>query len=633
MCKMCFPYTFAVNFYIDTSGKTTSLERRILFATFDRFLEIQVFPTGNVCNVFCCSNSEGEEYLRQRLLQIPFSFTTGEAVLYDSGPTVDVSYLQFNKQFSNNDAPVDVNPGSLVDCLLKQDESAYTQTINGPLPLDQVFADSRALLSVPSDAWQENTAVTPVVVKEEAKQSVMNMINKLEKLAQDGDLCSVLQGLDIPDVGVMELENTLNRLGQEENRKNSVGSELDEILMNDIFEYIDGALFKDKDGPNGSTPGCLTAANNQHQDAFAQSALPWEPQMFQTPKPDCTYSPVNSVYPYQQDVMNGSGVTEQNLPLSHPAPPTAQADASMPPLQHLQLQDIFSPSIVLPPLTVPDTAPQDASTAFQSCRQPHMRPLRGIPAPTQSIQPFLRPQSNLQAPVNRELLQNSVMQPNHVVPRVSDMIPPLVPCKDLNSSMASTVPLPFRAGCLQRSQPLQTDNHQVQQWPQSQQPAPPFASIMQNGHEPAPACHGQTSEGPPFPPAGLWPGGGPELNHGQQGGLACGQAAAQSSCMFNQRFDVMALSGSSDLRGADVCQSPPQGSCYFQWKHSEPVVGTSAIVQESATVSPLMAPSSALPSEHTLSAQHYLEGRRQTQGDMFHCGLENYGQQDNFKRK
>lgn len=583
-------------------------------------MEIQVFPTGNVCHVFCCSNSEGEEYLHQRWLQLPFSYTTGEAVLYDNSPTVDVPHLQFNKQFSNNNPPVDVTPGSLVDCLLKQDEVAYSQTINAPLPLDQVFMDSRALLSVPSNAWQENAAGTPVVVKEEAKQSVMNMIDKLEKLAQDGDLCSVLQGLNIPDVGVMELENTLNRLGQEENRTNGVASELDEILINDIFDYIDGALFKDKDSPNGSTPSCLTAASNQHQDAFAQSALLCEPQMFQTPKADCTYSAVNAVYPCQQDMMDGSGVTEQKLTgsaqvfsstqkLSHPPPPTAQADASMPPLQHLQLQDIFSPSIELPPLTVPDTAAQNASTAFQSCRQAHMHPLQGIPAPAQSIQPL-------------QLLQNSVMQPNHVAAGVSDMIPPLVPCKDFNSSIASTLPLPFPAGCLQRNQPLQTVNHQVQQWPQRQQQAPPHAGIMQSGHEPTAAHHGQTSQGPPFPPAGLWPGGGPDLNHGQQGGPACGQAAAQSSCMFNQH-----------LAGADMCQSPPQGSCYFQWKHSEPVVGTSAIVQESATVSPLMAPSAAPPSEHTFSTQHYLEGCRQRQGNMFHCGLENYGQQGNFKRK
>lgn len=527
-----------------------------------------------MCNVFCCSNAEGEEYLRKRWLQLPFSYTTGEAVLYDTGPTMDVSHLQFNKQFSN-DTPVDVTPGSLVDCLLKQDETAYTQTINVPLPLDEMFMDSRALLSVPSNAWQENgatsTAGAPVVVKEEAKQSVMNVINKLEKLAHDGDLCSVLQGLDIPDVGVMELENTLNRLGQEENRQNSVASELDEILINDIFDYIDRALFKDHESPNGSAPSCLTAANSQHQDAFAQSALLREPQMFQTPKPDCTYSPVNGVYPCQQDVMNGSGVTEQNLTgsaqtfsttqkLSHPPPPTAQANTGMLPLQHLQLQDIFSPSIELPPLTVPDTAAQDASTPFQSCRQARMRPPQGVPAPPQSIPPLLCPQSNLQAPVNR-------------------------------------------------------------------------AGIMQNGHEPTPACHGQTSEGPPFPHAGLWPGGGPKLNHGQQGGLACGQAAAQSSCMFDQHFNIMALSGSSDLRGGDMCQSPPQGSCYFQWKPSEPVVGTAAIVQESAAVSPLMAPSSTLPSEHTFSAQHYLEGRRQTQGNMFHCGLEDYGQQGNYKRK
>lgn len=616
---------------------------------------------------FCFSNSEGEECLRQRRLQLPFSFTTGEAVLYDTGPTVDVSQFQFNKMFNSNDMNKDVTPGSLVDCFLKQDETAYTQTVNPPLPVDQVFMDSRALLSIPSDAWQENgaTSITgaSVVVKEEAKQSVMTVIDNLEKLAQNGDLCSVLQNLDVGDTELMEWEDAVNRLGQGEDRQNGVSSELDSILTNDIFDYIDTVLFKEK-GENslsGSSPSCLTAVNNHQQNPFTQAARLsaaglCEPQLLQTPNPDCTYSQLNGIYSHQQNAMNGQMITGQSLTesaeifnntqrLSHQAPPIAQADTNLPPLQQLQLQDIFSPSIELPELTVLDAPADGASAIFQSCGQAHMGCPQEISGQAQSSQHLLCPQSNLQAPAmaaNGQLLQSSVKQPNNVAPGVIDILPPLIPCNDFNSSSTPNIPVPFSTACLQRNPPLETHNHQAQQWPQSQQQMLPHAGIMQNGHELTPACHSQASESPTFPHAGLWPRSAPGLNHVQQGGLACGQAATQSSCMFDQHFsctpaggDIRALSGSAGLRGADVSldQSPPQGSCYFQWSHSEPVVGTSAIDQENANISPLTAPSSMSSSERTFNIQHYLEGHRQRQVNMSHSGLDNFTQQENYKRK
>lgn len=593
-------------------------------------------------------NAEGEEYLRQRRLQLPFSFTTGEGVLYDIGPTVDITQFQFNKMFNNtDDIKKDVTPGSLLDCFLSQDERAYTQPVDPPLPVDQVFLDSEALISVASDVWHDSGTTTtssdPVALKEEAKQSVMAVIDNLEKMAQDGDFSAALQNLEVSDAELMEWENTLKGLSQDEGQQNGVRSELDSILTNDIFDFIDSVLFKEKGDHclNTGTPACLTAVNNNQQVPFTQAvqlsaAGLSEPQLFQAPSPDCSYSPVNGLYAHQQNAMNGPVTAGQSLAesaqmfsstqkLSHHGPLMPQADTNLPPLQQLQLQDIYSPSIELPELTVSDASA--ASAPFQSCAQAPINHMGFPTAQTQSSQLLRGPQNNLQAPAitaNGQLLQSSVQQPNNVALGVMDILPPLIPCNDFVSSSTPNIPIPFPTTCLQGRSAFETHNHQVQQWPQGQQQKLPHAGVMQNGHEPMPACHSQTPQSQTFPRAGLWPRNVTGLSHTQQGGLTCGQAATHSSCMFDQHFsnspaggDVLALSGSSGLRGADTSldQSPPQGSCYFQWSHSEPVVGTSAINQENANISPLTAPPNMSSSEHTLNIQHYLECPRQTQDE------------------
>ncbi|XP_045909553.1 aryl hydrocarbon receptor-like [Micropterus dolomieu] len=572
-------------------------------------------------------NAEGEEYLRQRRLQLPFSLTTGEAVLYNTSPTVDITQFQFNKMFSNNDTNTDVAPSSLLDCFLRQDKKAYTQTVDPPLPVDQVFMDSRALVSLASNTWQESgTVPTTGVVKEEATQSVMAVIENLEGIAQNGDFCTALQNLDVGDTELMEWENALKRLGQDENPENNVRSELDSILTNDIFDYIENVLFKEKEEEclNASPPSCLTAVNSNQQDPFTQAArLPatglCEPQLFQTPSPDCTHSPMNGLYAHQQDTGNGPVITGQSFAESaqifsstqtlHHGSLITQADTNMPPLQQLQLQDIFSLSIDLPELTA---SADNASASFQSCGQAsisHTGCPQGISGHILSSQRLLYPQNNFQAPrkaANGQMLQSSFEQPNNVADGVMDILPPLIPCNGFNSPSTPNIPIPFATASLQGSPPLKTHNHQVQQ---NQQQKLPNTGIVQNGHEVMPVCHSQTSESQTFLRAGLWPSSVTGLNHTQQGELACGQVATHSSCMFNQYFssnpaggDILALSGSSGLRSNT---SLDQGSCYFQ-------TCTSPVTQQSNNIGPLTAPSNVSSSQHAVM-QHYLERHRQKQ--------------------
>lgn len=531
-------------------------------------------------------NAEGEEYLRQRQLQLPFSFTTGEAVLYDTGPTVDITQFQFDRKFSNNDVTKDVNPGSLVDCFLRQDETLYTQTVDHPLAVDQVFMDSRALVSVPSDSWQEDgapaTTCGPVVVKEEAVKSVMAVMDSLGKMAQNGDLGTALQKLEVNDAELMEWENALKRYSQDEGQQNCVGSELDSILTNDIFDYIDAVLFSEKggDGLSASPPSCPMVANNNEQDPFTQAAwLPvtelCQPQLFQAPCLDQTFSLMNGLCAHQQNAMNGPGITEQSAhtfnstqKLSHQGPLVHQADTNLPPLQQLQLQDILSPSVEL---TVPDTSDDDVLSLFQSCRQIPISDTgfpQGISEQMESTQYLLCPQNNLQAPAmaaNDQLLQSTVGQPNNVAPTV-DLLPTLIPCNDFSSSGPPNIPIPFASACLQGSPPFEAHNHQSQQWLHNQQQKLPQTGIMQNGMELMPSCQSQTSENQTFPHPGLWPNSVTGLNHTQQGGLACNQAVTRSSCMFNQHFypspaggSILALSGPADT---SLDQHVPQASSY-----------------------------------------------------------------------
>uniref|UniRef100_A0A672IND3 Aryl hydrocarbon receptor n=1 Tax=Salarias fasciatus TaxID=181472 RepID=A0A672IND3_SALFA len=482
------------------------------------------------------TNPEGEAYLRQRRLQLPFSFTTGEGVLYNTTPTVDLAQLQFNKMFQDETSEKKLTPTSLLDCFLSQDEAIYSQTAEAPLPVDQVFMESRALLSVASNSWQDaaDAANGGAVVKEEAKQSVTVLIDSLEKMADSGDLSSVLQNLDVDDAALMELEAALNSMSQGEEQPSAMTSDLGGLLTNDMFDYIDSVLFKDKaeDCLSAVSPSCLGVGQ---EDApmtppFSEAC---QPHLFQTAKGGAP----NGLYP-QQQAANGGGVVEPapmfTQKLSHQGPLMAPPTGGLPPIQQLQLQDIFSPSIELPQLTVPPPR-----------LQPH-----GAAA--------VRPAGQL-------------------LPH-ADVPPPLIPSKD---SSSPHIPVRLSVSCGQES---------LQAWPQG--PQGPPQTLPQNRHDKMLSFHHSDSQA-------FFPGGVPGLNHVQQqrGGPAGAQPDALSSCMFSGPAlgGVTAHPGSAGLQGGTTYQdqSPPQGSCYYQWGHNEPVVGTAVINQEDASVSPLSAASSS----------------------------------------
>lgn len=570
------------------------------------------------------TNAEGEEHLRQRRLQLPFSLTTGEALLYNSGPTVDLNQFQFNNQFSKSSDSA--TPGSLVDSFLKQDKSVYTQNIEAHLPVDQVFMDSRALVTVTNDSWQGDgvspTAGQPMVVKEEAKKSVMAIIDGLEKMSQSGNFVEMLQNLELPDEELMEWENALKAVNSEDGDLQDVSSELDNVLTNEIFDFIDSVLFKEKGDLSSRPPSCLEGGNNLAV-SYAQAGEPSvaTPQLFQTPSPDCAFSPVNGLYAHQQQTVSPpapANIFDGTQKLSHPA---LLPDTNLPPLQQLQLQDIFSPAIELPELTVSDVSVSETSLEYASRQQSnsHMVCAQGISIQSQSGQSMVSSQNNLQdltIAANRHLLRGSVQQHNSLPPHVLDILPPLVPCNDLNSITPSNISVPFPTK-VQGGPHFEPHNPHIQQFPQRQ----PQCGIAQNGHDPIPACHSLSSESQTFPHAGHLPGSVNGLNQiQQQGGLACGHVATHNSCMFNQAFssgpaggDGFTFSGSLSLNGSDstLDQTAPQNSCLFQWRQSETV----AFNHDNVKANPMTFTGSMPTTEHGLNIQPYLECQRQTQNE------------------
>ncbi|XP_036395929.1 aryl hydrocarbon receptor-like [Megalops cyprinoides] len=190
------------------------------------------------------TNEEGEENLRQRKMQLPFSFATGEALLYETSPTLEMPDITGNSKgpkLRKMPEPKGLDPDSLLGSMLKQHQSLHMQTpdSDAQLPLDKAFMDSHALVNVPGDAWQEGIPRSKCGFKEEA--TVTAMIDSLEQIISDDSLCSTLQDLDVDAMELKEWENALLRM----NISGDMSDEFSDIVTNDILSYVEDALFKE----------------------------------------------------------------------------------------------------------------------------------------------------------------------------------------------------------------------------------------------------------------------------------------------------------------------------------------------------------------------------------------------------
>ncbi|XP_041666463.1 aryl hydrocarbon receptor-like [Cheilinus undulatus] len=221
------------------------------------------------------TNEEGEEHLRQRRQQLPFNLATGEGVLYDT--TLDAFSMPGPP---GSDAPSiaepqtekPLDPASILGSLRRQDHSVYTQPQNPSpqLPIfnqiednneyeqssfEQAFLDSHALLSVPGQVQSSQKRTITGDLTSEA------MFDSLEQILEDlGD--GVIDGLEVEETELRDWENTLVRVN---NKREDASTDINRILANDVFSYVEEALRRESSGFLQSSDQTVSSLSNQEQ--------------------------------------------------------------------------------------------------------------------------------------------------------------------------------------------------------------------------------------------------------------------------------------------------------------------------------------------------------------------------------
>ncbi|NWS59152.1 AHR protein, partial [Chunga burmeisteri] len=211
------------------------------------------------------SNEEGEEHLRKRNLQLPFSFATGEAVLYgneflDSFQAKEELQTQANSHSKQHS----VDPNSLLGAMMKQDASIYIS-----------HADNVPQLSLPDLITEPNELRQneEVADAKEDSDSLLVVIETLfEKSKVDGNICQTLQSLKVDNAELQQWEEALLSLGAEEELP---AQEVDERLGTEVTSFVEQMLRREDAGKSTDLPHCGTSACNEENRAAAHFQHCW----------------------------------------------------------------------------------------------------------------------------------------------------------------------------------------------------------------------------------------------------------------------------------------------------------------------------------------------------------------------
>ncbi|XP_077065319.1 aryl hydrocarbon receptor 1a isoform X2 [Siphateles boraxobius] len=245
------------------------------------------------------TDEEGEENLRKRAMMLPFSFTTGEAVLYDMnlprslGSTTpsDPTAQDNNNQLRTIET---VDPDSLLGSLLKQDESIYVCSLDKHSVSVQGLGNED-LGGIFSSNWQESVMTI-------SESSVL----KQEPIVGSGgdDSCEILEFMQSLGISPEDLKSLQDEL--------FLGIDLD--VQNDVADLTDGILSYVQ-----QSLGTKTDSIGDVQDNVKEKCLVWKPtQTFTPPQqapvliPEDSCDPLTLVPQEQQMTFN----------IAHPEPKT-----------------------------------------------------------------------------------------------------------------------------------------------------------------------------------------------------------------------------------------------------------------------------------------------------------------------
>lgn len=204
-------------------------------------------------------------------MQLPFTFTTGEAFLYDMAPTVGGPPEPCSAPKQRKLDNCSLSPESMLGCMMNQDQSLYHNNNTITSLDDLAFRDSHATLSVPGDVWADATLknVTGALMKPESV--VQDMMDTLQQILGENEL---RDSLEVEPEELKSWESTLLKLSS----SCEMSEDLCDILSNDVLTYVEEQL--QRDGAFAppelleEVPPCVEL-QSQAQQAFS---WPCEPQ-------------------------------------------------------------------------------------------------------------------------------------------------------------------------------------------------------------------------------------------------------------------------------------------------------------------------------------------------------------------
>ncbi|XP_061788726.1 aryl hydrocarbon receptor-like isoform X1 [Nerophis lumbriciformis] len=187
------------------------------------------------------SNEEGEENLRLRRLELSFSFATGEALLYDLAPTLDMpDPCSVPKQRKLDQHSVRAT--SILGCMLNQDQSIYCKhnfANNVNYINDIAFQDTHATVSVAGDVWQHTSPKPSIESLVKSESTVQDMMETLQEILGDGHL------IDTVNVKPEELKSWESTVLKVKSNSCEMSANLNELISEDILLYVEEQLQKE----------------------------------------------------------------------------------------------------------------------------------------------------------------------------------------------------------------------------------------------------------------------------------------------------------------------------------------------------------------------------------------------------
>ncbi|NXJ78195.1 AHR protein, partial [Trogon melanurus] len=257
------------------------------------------------------SNEEGEEHLRKRNLQLPFSFATGEAILYGNDLPEFMDPFQTKEelqtQANSHSKQCSVDPNSLLGAMTKQDASIYISHT------DNVPQFSLPDLSAEPDGLRENEKVSDA--KKDSDSLLVIIKTLFEKSEVNGSISQTFQSLNRDDTELQRWEEALLSLGAEEKQP---AQEAGERLGTEVTSDVEQMLLREGAGKSMDFPHCSASPCNKENSAAARFQHCWG-----------THSPFQALPQSQTPSAQGQGAVVSLLSVT-PEVSSAQPEQQVP---------------------------------------------------------------------------------------------------------------------------------------------------------------------------------------------------------------------------------------------------------------------------------------------------------------